>query len=763
MSQLSVQERGPASFGQEGLWVAQSIGRVGTSYQEVLALEVEGALDIQRLEQALDRVVQRHPSLRSCFVAGPLGLEQCVFSIGGIHLVAEPIAPEHLESWIAHQQQQPFNLSVAPLFRVRLALLGPAHHIVLVVIHHMIVDGWSLGVFERDLSEFYAEGPYADLPELSTSPIDYARSERERSRTPVWRQAQCFWAQYLAGIPRVAAQSGSRALTLSLHLDSEATQELLAIARQLKVSPFAVGFSAFAVAMSMLTERDDLVLATDFSGRTELTYEPVIGMFVNQVPVRWIMSHGLTGEIAIKQAQRLIREVLAHAHLPYSLIAQACQPAGGELFEGKFVLHNMPRHLLHLAGLEVQINVPQGAGPKFPVLVELWEQGGGLSGSVTIDPSRSRLTPQMLAHRFHSVLKSIVLTPQKSLEREGPIAAAPAFVPSRRRVDLSSDPVIIISSEVAPRPTLIQCSSADVDLKQWAHKESDVLEAHLKRSGALLFRGFGLNSSDMFEQAAKQLGGEPLPYVQRSTPRTEVKVGVYTSTEYPADQSIFFHCENAYATCWPERLFFFCEIPAAEGGRTPLADCRAVLKRLPEMIRKAFEHHGVIYRRRFRPGLGLSWQQVFAVDELDALERKYVPQGYRFSRGSHSELVADLAVPAMVTHPDTGEVAWFNHAALFHPAGLAEALGELAAGQDVSQLQAVETLLGDGSAIPAEWIAQIRRAYVASSFAFDWQQGDLLMLDNRLTAHGREPFTAPRRILVAMTREQRHQPLVKGV
>jgi alpha-ketoglutarate-dependent taurine dioxygenase len=756
-----VQARGPANSVQEGLWVLQSIGRAGTAYQEVLALDLEGTLNIQRLEQALDLVVRRHPGLRSCFVAGPQGLEQWVLSMGGPQLLAEPVLPEHLLGWIQHQQQLPFNLSVAPLFRVRLALLGPDHHVLLIVVHHLIVDGWSLGVFERDLSAFYAAGPLASLPELRASPIGHARSERIRVNTPAWRDAQRFWSQYLAGIPKVIAQSGPRALTQALHLDGQATQALLAVARALKVSPFTLGFSAFAVAMSTLTGRDDLVLATDFSGRTETAYEPVIGMFVNQIPLRWNMSPGLTGAGAAQQAQRLSREVLAHAHLPYPLIVEGSQQAGGQLFEGKFVLHNMPRHPLHLEGLKVQVTGIQGSDPKFPVLLELWEQGKGLSGSVTIDPSRSRLTPEALAQCFHAILEGIVLTPEQPLGTFPPTPSLPTFVPSRRRVDMTTDPVSITPSTAAPCPTMIECPSADVDLSRWAHKEREVIETHLRRSGAVLFRGFGLNNSEMFARAVKQLGGEPLPYVQRSTPRTEVEAGVYTSTEYPSDQSIFFHSENAYASSWPARLFFFCETPAFEGGRTPLADCRAVLNQLPESIRSAFEHHGVIYRRRFRPGLGLSWQQVFAVDDLDTLNRQYVPQGYRFSRGSQNELVADLAVPAVITHPDTGEVAWFNHAALFHPAALAEALGEVAAGQDVSQLQAVETLLGNGSAIPAEWIAQIRRAYVAASFSFDWQQGDLLMLDNRLTAHGREPFTAPRRILVAMTQAQRHQPLLK--
>ncbi|WP_448724145.1 condensation domain-containing protein [Pseudomonas farris] len=755
------QERGPASAVQEGLWVMQSTGRAGTAYQEALALNLAGALDIERLQQALNRVVQRHPGLRSCFAAGAQGLEQRVVSMSGPRLVVEPVAAECLQDWIRRQQQLPFDLSVAPLFRIRLAQLGPHHHVLLIVVHHVIVDGWSLGVFERDLSAFYADGALASLPELTATPLQHARSEKARAKTASWRESQGFWSRYLAGIPQVVGQSGPHAWTQVLQLDAQATKALLSAARALKVSPFVLGFSAFAAAMSTLTGRDDLVLATDFSGRTETAYEPVIGMFVNQIPLRWKMSRGLTGASAVQQAQRLSREVLAHAHLPYPLIVDACQQSGGQLFEGKFVLHNMPRHPLELEGMEVQVTGIQGSDPKFPVLLELWAQGDGLCGSVTIDPSRSRLTPETFAQCFCALLDDIVLRPEKPLDTCQLAATPPAFVPSRRRIDMSNDPVNITLSTAAPRPTLIECQSVDIDLARWARKEREVLETHLNRSGAVLFRGFSLRNSEMFAQAVQQLGGEPLAYEQRSTPRTEVGAGVYTSTEYPSDQPIFFHNENAYATSWPARLFFFCETPPFAGGRTPLADCRAVFKQLPDSIRNAFERHGVLYRRRFRPGLGLSWQQVFAVDDLETLNHRYVPQGYRFSRGPQNELVADLAVSAVITHPDTGEVAWFNHAALFHPAALSEALGALAAGLDVSELQAVETLLGDGAAIPADWIAQIRRAYVAASFSFEWQQGDLLMLDNRLTAHGRDPFTAPRRILVAMTQAQRHPPLLK--
>ncbi|UVM52704.1 condensation domain-containing protein [Pseudomonas sp. B21-015] len=756
-----LQERGPASSVQEGLWVVQSIGRAGKAYQEALALKLNGTLDIPRLERALDLLVQRHPGLRTCFVAVAQGLEQQVLAMSGPRLQVESVAPEQLHDWMQRQQQLPFDLSAAPLFRVRLAHLGPNRHVLLIVAHHLIVDGWSLGVFEHDLSALYAAGASAPLPELNASPISHARAERARVGTAAWDDAQRFWSLQLAGSPQVTSQSGPRSLTQALQLDGQTTKALLSVARALKVSPFALGFSAFAASMATLTGRDDLVLATDFSGRTEPAYEPVIGMFVNQIPLRWRMNPGLNGVSAVQQAHRLSLDVLAHAHLPYPLIVEASQQPGGQLFEGKFVLHNMPRHPLHLEGLDVEVAGVQGTDPKFPVLLELWEQGEGLCGSVTIDPSRSRLAPALLAQRFCSMLDGILRSPEAPLETVQPTASPPTFVPSRRRVDMTADPVSVTSSPAAPRPTLVECRSADVDLAQWVHRERMALEAHLIRSGAVLFRGFNLGGSGMFAQVVQQLGGEPLPYLQRSTPRTEVAAGVYTSTEYPSDQPIFFHNENAYATSWPARVFFFCETPPLKGGRTPLANCRAVLALLPESIRGAFERHGVIYRRRFRPGLGLSWQQAFAVDDLDTLHSRYAAQGYRFSKGAQDELVADLAVPAVVTHPDTGEAVWFNHAALFHPAALSEALGEVAARLDVSQLQAVETLLGNGQPIPAQWIAEIRRAYLAASFSFDWQKDDLLMLDNRLTAHGREPFTAPRRILVAMTQAQRHEPLPK--
>ncbi|AZC24469.1 condensation domain-containing protein [Pseudomonas sessilinigenes] len=756
-----VENRGPASRVQEGLWVTQSLGRAGSAYQEALALDLRGRLDTVRLQQALALLVRRHPGLRTRFVVGAQGLEQEVLAEVAVELPVEQVAIEQLSQWMQRQQQWPFDLSAAPLFRLHLARLAVDHHVLVVVAHHLIVDGWSLGVFERDLAGFYAAGAAACLPGLDASPISHARAERARAGTPAWGQAQRFWEQHLAHSRQIASQSGCTASSQDLHLDGATTRALLAAARARKVSPFALGFSAFATSMASLLGRDDLVLATDFGGRTDPAYEPVIGMFVNQIPLRWRAGQGLTGAGAIQQAHRLGLDALAHAHLPYPSIVEASRQPGGQLFEGKFVLHNMPRQPLQLEGLEVEVTGIPGLEPKFPVLLELWEQGEGLRGSVIIDPSRSQLTAQALAECFRSRLDALLFSPDAPLEPGRPKGGAPAFVPSRRRVDIAADLVSIMPAQAAPEPTRVQCRSRDVHLGRWADSQRQVLEAHLVRDGAVLFRGFNLADSEMFAEVVQQLGGEPLPYLQRSTPRTEVAAGVYTSTEYPSDQWIFFHNENAYATSWPARLFFFCHTPPHEGGRTPLADCRRVLECLPESIRAAFRQHGVMYRRRFRPGLGLSWQQAFAVENLDTLYRRYEPLGYRFSPGGADELVADWVVPATVVHPDTGEEVWFNHAALFHPAALSEALGEVAAGLDVAQLQAVQTCLGNGEPIPSQWIQQIRSAYREASFSFEWQQGDVLMVDNRLTAHGREPFTAPRRILVAMTQEQRHESLPK--
>lgn len=275
-------------------------------------------------------------------------------------------------------------------------------------------------------------------------------------------------------------------------------------------------------------------------------------------------------------------------------------------------------------------------------------------------------------------------------------------------------------------------------------------ERLLPQAGGLLLRGFTPPGVEGFRRFAASFGHPLLNYEFGSTPRSQVSAGVYTSTEYPAHQSIPLHNEQAYTRQWPMKIWFYCDLPSPTGGETPIADSRAVYRRLSPALRERFESKRLMYVRNYGNGLDLPWQQVFNTEDPMQVERYCRAQGIAFEWKADGELRTREICQASAQHPRTGDWVWFNQAHLFHVSALAPALREtLLAVVDEDELPR-NVYYGDGSPLEESALDEIRAVLAAETVAFPWQQGDVLMLDNMLVAHGRSPYTGPRRIVVAM-------------
>lgn len=286
---------------------------------------------------------------------------------------------------------------------------------------------------------------------------------------------------------------------------------------------------------------------------------------------------------------------------------------------------------------------------------------------------------------------------------------------------------------------------------EWIKENKPLIEKYLIKFGGILLRDFNLYSISEFNKIAQILCPNLLEYVYRSTPRTKLGGKIYTATEYPADRSIPLHNENAYSKLWPEKVLFFSAIVASEGGATPIADSRNVYKKIDASIREKFETKGVLYVRNYNSGIDLSWQEVFQTESKAEVEEYCRKHDIEMEwKSGMPQLTTKQICQASITHPVSGERVWFNQAHLFHISAL----------QDQDRLSLIKELgeenlprnsfYGDGQTIEIEVLNHIRKVYDQEKIRFQWNKGDIMILDNILMAHGREPYKGERKVAVAM-------------
>lgn len=324
---------------------------------------------------------------------------------------------------------------------------------------------------------------------------------------------------------------------------------------------------------------------------------------------------------------------------------------------------------------------------------------------------------------------------------------------TRKPVQISSDNLVTVEPLLPDQaiPQVVRPTIAGVDLLGWARSNQSRIATLLLEHGALLFRGFNVTNVEMFESFAEITStGGLIEYTYRSTPRHKVQGAVYTSTEYPADQSIPFHNEMSYSKSWPMKIWFCCLQAAEEGGATPIADSAKVFARIDSKIRAKFTEHGVMYVRNYRDKLDLSYREVFGTEDLAQIEKFCQQSGIECEFGGNGNLRTKQICQAVAVHPVKGTQLWFNQAHLFHVSNVGESAAAALVAEFGKDGVPRNACYGDGSAIEEAELKAIRQAYSEEEVTFSWQRGDVLMLDNMAVAHAREPFRGERKIVVAM-------------
>ncbi|MEU1727057.1 TauD/TfdA family dioxygenase [Actinomadura sp. ATCC 39365] len=288
----------------------------------------------------------------------------------------------------------------------------------------------------------------------------------------------------------------------------------------------------------------------------------------------------------------------------------------------------------------------------------------------------------------------------------------------------------------------------DLDLGHWVTQHKPRLRRQLSEYGALLFRGLKRSS---FEKVFTGLADQAVDYRGGAAIRSRVDSGTYTASEYPESLDIRLHSEFCYSNDWPMLLFFFCDIAPRDRGQTPIVDNRKVMRLLPDDVVRQFRERGLLYMRGY--GYNRTWQRSYETDSRAEVEEICAREGRRCEWRENDQLRTFERREAVARHPGTGEEVWFNFAHGFHISRMDDDIRAALSTSDDDSDEALwpnNVYWGDGEEIDGDVIATVNEIVEEQAVQFDWQEGDLLVVDNMICGHGRRPYSGERRILLKM-------------
>ncbi|MCF6436738.1 TauD/TfdA family dioxygenase [Pseudoalteromonas sp. MMG022] len=317
-------------------------------------------------------------------------------------------------------------------------------------------------------------------------------------------------------------------------------------------------------------------------------------------------------------------------------------------------------------------------------------------------------------------------------------------------VNLITNPVDVSTSHKIDWLPVIENRGSNTSAIQWASDNIDTINKTILESGALLIRNFDLQDLESFKEVSGVFVENSTNYVEGGTPRQKLGNNVYTSTEYPEKLSIFPHNELSYVIKVPEKIIFACLQAAIVKGATPIADCRKVLSYIDADIVEEFEARQWKLIRNFGTGLGPDLIRAFETEDHLAIEQYCKQMQMDYEKISEHQVRTTQVRPAVHTHPITLEKVWMNHIAFWHPSSMEPKIKDEMLAAFGHEGMPFNVFWGDGETISDDIIDNIRTAYNKATVRFDWKKGDILFMDNKLVAHGREPFAGPRKVVVAM-------------
>ncbi|MFC5743664.1 condensation domain-containing protein, partial [Dyella tabacisoli] len=429
----------PLSFAQTRLWFLDQYESRRELYNIPAAVRLTGQLKVDALARTLNEIVRRHEALRTSFAmvgdapvqviapASPLALE--IVDLGGLPAVErEAQARVHLQD----EANKPFDLATGPLIRFSLIRLADNEHVLLLTIHHIVSDGWSMGIVVREVAALYQafmQGLPSPLSELPIQYVDFAHWQRQWLSGDVLEQQLGYWKRQLADStsllmlptdrPRPSLLTHNGAM-LPFAVPAALVSDLQALGRQTQSTLFMTLSAAFNVLLARYSGQSDICIGTPIANRNRTEIEPLIGFFVNTLVLRTEVNLSLGFTELLKQVRTNTLDAYAHQDVPFEQLVEALQPerhaSYTPLFQVMLVLQNAPMDELALPGLAMKLLDSEGATAKFDITLNLTEAQDGLQGGFEYSTDLFEAsTIERMAGHFMNLLQAIVADPGRAV------------------------------------------------------------------------------------------------------------------------------------------------------------------------------------------------------------------------------------------------------------------------------------------------------------------------------------------------------------
>ena len=431
----------PLSFAQQRLWFLTQLESDSPFYNLPAAVRLEGKLDLEALQQSFNKIITRHEALRTNFQTTEEG--EALAIISQVEFPTIPLLDlsdlstsqkqTQIQQQIETEAQRPFDISYEQLIRIKLLHLEEKEHIVLLTMHHIISDGWSVGVLVEELATLYqafSQGKPSPLAELPIQYVDFVAWQRQWLQGEVLETQQAYWLKQLENVPilelptdhpRPATQT-FRGANYSFKLSKELSAALDRLSQQQGVTLFMTLLAGFQTLLWRYTAQDDIIVGSPIANRNRGEIEGLIGLFANTL----VLKTNLEGNPSFAELLQRVKETAlgayAHQDLPFELLVEQLQPerdlSYSPLFQVMFALQNAPMSVLELPDLTLTSIKSDSGTSQFDLTLSMMETESGLEGSFeyNTDLFKPATILRMVGH-LKTLLAAIVANPQQRLSQ----------------------------------------------------------------------------------------------------------------------------------------------------------------------------------------------------------------------------------------------------------------------------------------------------------------------------------------------------------